>query len=323
MKRLFDEILVSKSKKGDSYKIVIDNLPATFGVTLKNFLRRSFITFYSTYKVFAVQIEGVKHELQNKEGILESTIDILENLQKINFSHKKEFDNTMLLEPDERVYTFKLNKIQEGDITSDDFYFEEDDSNIEEEEEKEIENLIFPTSQVYLFNKTNNLDLNFKILVRKDTGFVSKLHNLSYIEDQENTIVMDTDFSSLEHVDIQNEEFFSSFDEKKERLNINLISKDTNLINKLSQFTLFFSDLMKKISSFNVKKEIKKESKIPISSLKFSKRVKKCLDSLEIKNLRDLENFSLSDLKTMQGIGRITLSELKDLMKKHNIEFKV
>lgn len=48
--------------------------------------------------MFAFQIEGVKHEFQNKESILERTIEIAEallsgSLKAIDFSHsKKELD---------------------------------------------------------------------------------------------------------------------------------------------------------------------------------------------------------------------------------------
>ena len=302
IKKAFDDVLISKTKRGNSYKIIIDNLPETFGVTLKNFIRRSLLSFSNSYKVFAVQIEDIKHELQNKEGILESTIDLLERIQEINFSHKEN-----ILE-DENIYVFSLKKSLTEKVNSIDFVSESDDLDI--------------TTNCYLFKKTTNTNIDMKLFVRKSVGFVPKINNLKYITDHENCIVMDTDFSSLEYLNIKNEEFFTSFDVKKEKITIDLSSKDTEILSKFSETMFQFGELLKKMSTLNVKKEVKKELKILVSNLKLSKRVRKCLEMLEIKNLKELEEYTLSSLTEMKGIGKITLSEIKILMEKHDINFK-
>jgi len=64
-------------------KLVVEPLERGYGVTIGNSLRRVLLSSLEGSAVYAVRIDGVKHEFSSVKGIKEDIIDIILNVKKI------------------------------------------------------------------------------------------------------------------------------------------------------------------------------------------------------------------------------------------------
>jgi len=88
-----------------------------YGYTIGNSLRRVLLSSIEGAAISSIRIEGVQHEFQSVEGIVEDVTDIVLNLKKILFmSHKRE-----------PIKLF-IDVEREGEITAGDI---QEDANIE------------------------------------------------------------------------------------------------------------------------------------------------------------------------------------------------
>lgn len=105
------QIKVERLKEHEhTSRIVVQPLPAGYGTTLGNALRRTLLSSLSGTAIAGVKIKGVNHEYTTIPGISESFIDIILNLKEIRFSKTVEQDAVLKLEV----------KNREGQITAKD-----------------------------------------------------------------------------------------------------------------------------------------------------------------------------------------------------------
>ena len=102
----------------DTYdKFVAEPFETGYGHTIGNSLRRVLLSSIEGAAIASIKIDGVNHEFQSVDGIVEDVTDIVLNLKKILFvSHKRE------------VVKLYINVTREGAITAGDI---EADANIE------------------------------------------------------------------------------------------------------------------------------------------------------------------------------------------------
>jgi DNA-directed RNA polymerase subunit alpha len=77
---------VEASDDGAYAKFVIEPFENGFGHTIGNALRRVLLNAIEGAAIFALKIEGVQHEFQSLEGIVEDVTDIVLNLKKVRLT---------------------------------------------------------------------------------------------------------------------------------------------------------------------------------------------------------------------------------------------
>ncbi len=95
------------AEDGNTCTFSIEPLPRGFGATLGNALRRTILSNIQGCGITEVKIEGLPHEYQALEGVLEDSIELLLNIRriKVNILGKSRTQNLHLSVSGERVVT--------------------------------------------------------------------------------------------------------------------------------------------------------------------------------------------------------------------------
>ncbi len=90
---------VKTETQTDRYaKFIFEPLPAGFGHTLGNALRRILLSNLKGAAITKVKVEGVKHKFSSLEGMSEDMIDVLLNLKQVKVAYDQDEPTTAHLE---------------------------------------------------------------------------------------------------------------------------------------------------------------------------------------------------------------------------------
>jgi len=90
---------IADLSESDNYgKFVIEPLERGFGITLGNALRRVLLSSLPGAAVYAVEIEGARHEFSALPGVVEDVTSIILNLKNLVFTIDDEADVVKKLE---------------------------------------------------------------------------------------------------------------------------------------------------------------------------------------------------------------------------------
>ena len=109
--------------EGNNYgKFELEPLERGFGTTLGNALRRVMLSSMPGSAVTSVKIEGVMHEFQKMDGVVEDVTEIILNLKKLVLKNHSEEDQVLHLRADKEgeVYASAIDKNAEVDIINPD-----------------------------------------------------------------------------------------------------------------------------------------------------------------------------------------------------------
>ena len=105
-------------------KFELEPLERGFGTTLGNALRRVMLSSMPGSAIVAVKIEGVMHEFQTMDGIVEDVTSIVLNLKNVVIKNHSEGEKII-----------RLNTSKEGVVTAGDFECDPDIEIINPEQE--------------------------------------------------------------------------------------------------------------------------------------------------------------------------------------------
>src|SRR5260370_8596113 len=90
---------IKNTKKQDNYASYdIEPLEAGYGVTLGNSLRRVLLSSLPGAAVTSIRIEGVQHEFQDIQGVMEDVTDIVLNVKQLRLRSFSDHPVSMRLE---------------------------------------------------------------------------------------------------------------------------------------------------------------------------------------------------------------------------------
>ena len=160
-------------------KFEIEPLERGFGTTLGNALRRVMLSSLPGDAITSVHIDGVLHEFQTIDGVIEDVTGIILNLKSVVVKNHTN-------EPK----TIKLNVSREGVVTAADI---EKDADIE---------IVNPEQEIATIVKGGKL--NMEMTVSSGRGYVRAEANKKLLGDVKlNTIAMDSNFSPIERVNYE------------------------------------------------------------------------------------------------------------------------
>jgi len=292
-------------------KFELEPLERGFGTTLGNALRRIMLSSMPGSAIVAVKIDGVMHEFQTMEGIVEDVTTIVLNLK--NVVVKNNTNEEVIL----KLYSDKEGVVTAGDI----------------EENSDVE-IINKDQVIATIAKGGKLDM--ELIVANGRGYVPSNENKKYIENQKiGFIPIDALYSPIERVsyEIDNArvgqdasydklimEVFTNGSIRPEEamaLAAKIMIEHLNIVTNLSEI----ADVT---GIMNAKQEDSKLKKLEtsIDDLDFSVRAYNCLKRAGVNTLGDLTSKSEVEMMKIRNLGKKSLKEVIDKIKDMGLRFR-
>lgn len=292
-------------------KFEIEPLERGFGTTLGNALRRVMLSSLPGDAITSVHIDGVLHEFQTIDGVIEDVTGIILNLKSVVV---KNYTN----EPK----TIKLNVSKEGVVTAADI---EKDADIE---------IINPEQEIATLVKGGKL--NMEMTVGNGRGYVRAEANKKLLGDVKlNTIAMDSNFSPIERVNYEVEGARVGQDDTYDKLTMEVWTngsmKPEEAIALASRIIIEHFEILTELDEIadetglmkqNVDDSKTKALEMSIDELEFSVRAYNCLKRANINTLQDLTQKSENEMMKIRNLGKKSLKEVIDKVKEMGFSFR-
>ena len=292
-------------------KFEIEPLERGFGTTLGNALRRVMLSSLPGDAITSVHIDGVLHEFQTIDGVIEDVTGIILNLK--NVVVKNHTSETKII---------KLNTSKEGAVTA---------ADIEKDPDVEIVN---PEQEIATLVKGGKL--NMEMTVSNGRGYVRAEANKKLLGDVKlNTIAMDSNFSPIERVNYEVEGARVGQDDTYDKLTMEIWTngsmKPEEAIALASRIIIEHFDILTKLDEIadetglmkqNVDDSKTKALEMSIDELEFSVRAYNCLKRANISTLQDLTQKSENEMMKIRNLGKKSLKEVIDKVKEMGFSFR-
>ena len=282
-------------------KFELEPLERGFGTTLGNALRRVMLSSLPGSAITSVKIEGVSHEFQTIDGVIEDVSLIVLNLKDIVIkNHTKE----------NKVLHLNVNK--EGPVTAGDI---EKDADIE---------ILNPDKVIANIAKGGSLVM--EMTVGNGRGYVKSGDNKKLLTDKKvGTIAIDSLYSPIERVSYEVQPARVGQDESYDKLVLEVWTngsmKPEEAIALASRILIEHFQLLTDLSNIadvtGLMIEKTEDPKVKalettIEDLDFSVRAYNCLKRAGIHTLQDLVNKSEADMMKIRNLGKKSLKEVLD-----------
>lgn len=292
-------------------KFEIEPLERGFGTTLGNALRRVMLSSLPGDAITSVHIDGVLHEFQTIDGVIEDVTGIILNLKSVVVKNHTN-------EPK----TIKLNVSREGAVTAADI---EKDADIE---------IVNPEQEIATIVKGGKL--NMEMTVSSGRGYVRAEANKKLLGDVKlNTIAMDSNFSPIERVNYEVEGARVGQDDSYDKLTMEVWTngsmKPEEAVALASRIIIEHFEILTKLDEIadetglmkqNVDDSKTKALEMSIDELEFSVRAYNCLKRANINTLQDLTEKSENEMMKIRNLGKKSLKEVIDKVKEMGFSFR-
>ena len=292
-------------------KFEIEPLERGFGTTLGNALRRVMLSSLPGDAITSVHIDGVLHEFQTIDGVIEDVTGIILNLKSVVVKNHTN-------EPK----TIKLNVSHEGVVTAADI---EKDADIE---------IVNPEQEIATIVKGGKL--NMEMTVSSGRGYVRAEANKKLLGDVKlNTIAMDSNFSPIERVNYEVEGARVGQDDSYDKLTMEVWTngsmKPEEAVALASRIIIEHFEILTKLDEIadetglmkqNVDDSKTKALEMSIDELEFSVRAYNCLKRANINTLQDLTEKSENEMMKIRNLGKKSLKEVIDKVKEMGFSFR-
>ncbi len=270
-----------------------------FGTTLGNSLRRVLLSSIKGAAITAVQIEQVKHEYATIPGVVEDVVQIILNLKEIRLN---------IATDDPMKLTLKAEG--SGEVTAADI------------RSNALIEIINPDQHIATLDECEALDIE----IHAQTG-----RGYSLAEEHRPTgheiglIPVDAKFSPVEKVNFWVEETRVGDMTNFDKLNLEVwtdatitakeaVTRAANiLLQQLEIFTEFDETYVEPEPEIDEAK-LRRDRYLakPVSELELSVRASNCLETANIKTIRELVTKEEKDMLEYKNFGRTSLNEIKE-----------
>jgi len=292
-------------------KFELEPLERGFGTTIGNALRRVMLSSLPGSAITSVKIEGVMHEFQKIDGVVEDVTAIVLALKSVVIKNHSEEDKVI------RLYADKEGAVTAGDI--------ERDADIE---------IVNPDLVIANLVKGGKLDM--EMTVSNGRGYVDSKANQKLLgEKKVGVIAIDSLYSPIERVSFdvesarvgQNKNFDklimnvytngSITPEEAMALSARILIEHFNIVTDLNSIS-DVSGLMaeKKVDT------ITKTLETPIEEIEFSVRAYNCLKRAGINTVQDLISKKEVEVTKIRNLGKKSLKEVIDKVKEMGLKFR-
>jgi DNA-directed RNA polymerase subunit alpha len=292
-------------------KFELEPLERGFGTTIGNALRRVMLSSLPGSAITSVKIEGIMHEFQKIDGIVEDVTAIILALKSIVIKNHSEEDKVI------RLYADKEGAVTAGDI--------ERDADIE---------IVNP--DLVIANLVKGGKLEMEMTVSNGRGYVDSKANQKLLgENRVGVIAIDSLYSPIERVSYEVESARVGQNENFDKLIMNVYTNGSitpeeamalaariliehfNVVTDLNSIS-DVSGLMaeKKVDT------ITKTLETPIEEIEFSVRAYNCLKRAGINTVQDLISKKEVEVTKIRNLGKKSLKEVIDKVKEMGLKFR-
>ncbi len=292
-------------------KFVIEPLERGFGTTIGNALRRVMLSHLPGSAVKSIKIEGVLHEFQKIDGVVEDVTEIVLNMKKLVVKNFADEDKTLYL---------KVEK--EGEVTANDITKNADVEIINKD-------LVIAT-----LAKGGSLDM--EITIGNGRGYVdAKINRKEMKNISVGVIPVDSLYSPIERVSYEVEPARVGQSENYDKLVMEVYTNGSmtpqEAMALASRILIEHFEIITKINKIAdmtgllVDKEedpIQKTLETPIEELDLSVRAYNCLKRAGHHTLQDLTSLTESEMMKIRNLGKKSLKEVMDKIKDMGLKFR-
>ena len=293
----------------------LDPLERGFGTTIGNALRRVMLSSLPGCAITSVKIDGVMHEFQKIDGVVEDVTTIILNLKSvvlINHASKESLVNKVL----------HLTANTEGPVTA---------GMIACDAEIEVVN-----PDLVICNLVKGGKIDMEMTIDSGRGYVDSKANEKLLGEKKlGVIAIDSLYSPIERVSYeveptrvgQNENFDklimnvytngSITPEEAMALSAKILIEHFNIIADLNNIADVGGIMAeKKVDT------ITKTLETPIEEIEFSVRAYNCLKRAGVNTVQDLINKKEVEVTKIRNLGKKSLKEVIDKVKEMGLNFK-
>lgn len=303
---------VTEYQESNHYaKFEIEPLERGFGTTIGNAMRRVLLSSLPGSAVTSIKIDGVLHEFQKIEGVVEDVTTIVLNIKNLvvkNHSNEQK--------------VLRLTKSVEGPVLA---------SDIEKDADIEIMNPDF-----VICNLVSGGKINIEMTLNNGRGFTSAAENKANLEHNvAGVIAIDSNYSPIEIVKYEVLATRVGQDESYDKL-VMEVTTDGSMSPEeamalgakilIEHFTII-ADLNSISNIANIMQEKKidtmtKTLETPIEEVEFSVRAYNCLKRAGIHTVQDLVNKKEVEVTKIRNLGKKSLKEVLDKVAELGLTFK-
>lgn len=300
--QLPNRLTKDEDSSSDTYgKYVAEPFESGYGHTIGNSLRRVLLSSVEGAAISSVKIEGVQHEFQSIEGIVEDVTDIILNLKKILVvSHKKD------------VVRLMIDVTRQGEVTAADI---QADSNIE---------VINPEQIICTLDNERRFQAELEIKVGR--GYVSGEDNKE-LEQAIGVIAIDSLYSPVKLVkySVENTRVGQMTDYDKLILEIwtdgritpddclkhaaAILKHHLDVFDRVSEDSVEFESEQVEVSEEQNK--LRKLLNMSVNEIELSVRAANCLNNANITTVGELAMKSEQEMLKYRNFGKKSLNEIK------------
>ena len=298
-------------EKNNYGKFELEPLERGFGYTIGNALRRVMLSSLPGSAITSVKIDGVLHEFQTIEGVVEDVTTIILNLKNVVIKKHCEEDKII-----------RLNATTEGVVRAGDFECDPD---------VEIIN-----KDLVIANIAKGGKLIMEMNVSSGKGYVRADDNKELLSDRKiGVIAIDSLYSPIERVAYEVEDARVGQSENYDKLIIDVWTnssiKPEEAIALASRILIEHLEIVANINNIanvtGLMKEKAEDPKVkaletPIEELDFSVRAYNCLKRAGVHTLQDLVNKSDAEVMKIRNLGKKSLKEGLDKVKELDLNLK-
>ena len=282
-------------------KFELEPLERGFGTTLGNALRRVMLSSLPGSAISSVKIEGVLHEFQTIEGVVEDVTTIILNLKQVVVKNHSD-----------EMKTVRINATTEGPVTAGDI---DHDADIE---------IINP--DLVIANVAAGGKLIMEMTISNGRGYVRSEENKKILDIKKvGVIAIDSIYTPIDRISYDVEPARVGQNENYDKLVLNVWTKGSmkpeeaialasriliehfSILTNLSNIADMTGMMIEKTEDPKVK-----ALETTIEDLDFSVRAYNCLKRANIHTLQDLVNMSESDIMKIRNLGKKSLKEVLD-----------
>lgn len=293
-------------------KFEIEPLERGFGTTLGNALRRVMLSSLPGDAITSIKIDGVAHEFQKIDGVIEDVTAIVLNIKSIVIKNHSD-DYSKIL---------RISKNVAGPVTAGD---------IEKDADIEVMN-----PELVICNLVAGGKINIEMTVNNGRGFTPAAVNKANMDKNvAGVIAIDSNYSPIEVVKYEVLDTRVGQDETYDKL-VMEITTDGSMTPEeamalgakilIEHFTII-SDLNSISNIANIMQEKKidtmtKTLETPIEEVEFSVRAYNCLKRAGIHTVQDLVNKKEVEVTKIRNLGKKSLKEVLDKVEELGLTFK-
>ncbi len=298
-------------EKNNYGKFELEPLERGFGTTIGNALRRVMLSSMPGSAITSVRIDGVMHEFQKIDGVVEDVTSIILNLKSVVIKNHANTNKTIRLSAD-----------KEGVVTAGDI---EADADIE---------IVNP--DLVICNLVKDGKIYMEMTVGNGRGYVDSKENKKLLGDNiQGLIPIDSLYSPIERVAYEVESARVGHNENYDKLIMEVYTNGSmspeeamalasriliehlNIIADLNNI----ADVTGIIAEKKVD-QITKTLETPIEEIEFSVRAYNCLKRAGIHTMQDLIDKREVDVTKIRNLGKKSLKEVLDKVKEMGLKFR-